>query len=134
MFICIHIVLKCSYETLLKKFAVVKYFYILYSIYFNRKYSDTHIAFYINTYVCISTTSTPQLSSAYFHQSLPLTVFPVESTQPSLTSSKAALSKIISLMSQSYSLSMCTAAYQQPAVLSICYPHYKAIYLPLPVT
>ena len=96
MFICIHIVLKCSYETLLKKFAVVKYFYILYSIYFNRKYSDTHIAFYINTYVCISTTSTPQLSSAYFHQSLPLTVFPVESTQPSLTSSKAALSKIIS--------------------------------------
>ena len=40
-----------SYETLLRQFAMVKSFYILYGIYFNRRYTDTHITFYINTYI-----------------------------------------------------------------------------------
>ena len=37
-------------------------------------------------------------------------------------------------MSQSYSPSMCTTIYQQPAASSIFYPHYNAIYPPSPVT
>ena len=37
-------------------------------------------------------------------------------------------------MSQSYSPSMCTAVYQQPAASSIFNPHYNAICPPSPVT
>ena len=85
-----------------------------------------------STHSSVSTTITPQISSAYFHQSLPLEVMPINPTQLSFTSSSQAVSS--AHVSQSYSPSMCTAVYQQPAASSVFYPHYNAIYPPSPVT
>ena len=80
----------------------------------------------------VSTTITPQILSAYFHQSLPLEVMPINPTQPSFTLSSQAVSS--AHVSQSYSPSMCTAVYQQPAASPTFYPYYNAIYPHSPVT
>ena len=83
-------------------------------------FSDYQIVVWWGSLRLAPTTTSPQLSSAYF---LPLAVLSVDFTQPSFTSSsQAASSSIIAPMSQSYSPSMCTAVYQQPAASSIFYP------------
>ena len=56
----------------------------------------------------------------------------INPTRPSFTSSSQAVSS--AHVSQSYSPSMCTAVYQQPAASSAFYPHYNAIYPPSLVT